>query len=65
MAGGPFIPLVYQPHQVLYFSQRGLWTYEDELTLSGSPLAPAYHAGWVCQLPKAINEFFLGVQTRL
>lgn len=65
IGGGPLVPLVYQPHQVLYFSLRGLWTYEDEMTLSGAPLAPAYHVGWVCQLPKAINEFFLGIQTRL
>jgi hypothetical protein len=63
--GGPLVPLVYQPHQLLYFSLRGLWTNEDEMTLSGSALAPAVHTGWVCQLPKPINEFFLGIQTRL
>ncbi len=65
IGGGPLIPLVYAPHQLLYFSLRGLWTLEDEMTLSGAPLAPAVHTGWVCQLPKAINQFFLGIQTRL
>ena len=57
--------MVYQPHQLLYFSLRGLWTNEDEMTLSGALLAPAVHTGFVCQLPKVVNQFFLGVHTRL
>ncbi len=61
----PLVPLVYAPCQLLYFSLRGLWTLEDELTLSGSPLAPAMSTGVVSQLPKAVNEFFLGVQHTL
>ena len=65
MAGGPFIPLVYEASDLLYFSLRGLWTIEDELTLSGSPLAPAMPTGVVSQVPKNVNEFFLGVQTTL
>jgi hypothetical protein len=63
--GGPLEPLVYTCPQPLYFSLRGLWTLENEPLLSGSPLGPAVLAGWTCQLPKAINEFFLGIQTRL
>jgi len=63
--GGPLVGLTYQPCQLLYFSLRGLWTLEDELALSGSPLAPALSTGVVCQLPKPVNEFFLGVQTTL
>lgn len=62
---GPLVPLVYTAQQPLYFSLRGLWTNEDELTLSGSPLAPALLTGFVCQVPKPINEFYLGVHTRL
>ena len=31
---GPLVPLVYTAHQLLYFSLRGLWTNEDEMTLS-------------------------------
>jgi len=63
--GGPLVPLVYAPCQLLYFSLRGLWTLEDELTLSGSPLAPAMSTGVVAQLPKSVNEFFLGIQHTL
>lgn len=62
---GPLVPLVYTASDLLYFSLRGLWTLEDELTLSGSPLAPAMPTGVVAQVPKAVNEFFLGVQTTL
>jgi hypothetical protein len=63
--GGALVPLVYGPSDLLYFSLRGLWTKEDELTLSGSPLAPALPSGVVAQVPKAVNEFFLGIQTTL
>jgi hypothetical protein len=62
---GPLVPLVYQPRDILYFSLRGLWTKEDELTLSGSPLAPAFFGGFVAQRPKPNNQFFLGIQTSL
>ncbi len=65
IGGGPLVPLIYTAQQTLYFSLRGLWTYEDELVLSGSPLQPARLTGVVCQVPKIINEFFLGLQTRL
>ena len=65
IGGGPLVPLVYTVPQALYFSLRGLWTYEDELTLSGSALAPAVNVGWTCQTPKPSNQFFLGIQTRL
>jgi hypothetical protein len=62
---GPLVPLVYTAHQPLFFSLRGLWTNENELTLSGSPFAPAVFTGFVAQVPKAINEFYLGIETRL
>ena len=65
LAGGPFVPLVYGASDLLFFSLRGLWTIEDELTLSGSPLAPAASSGVVAQVPKNVNEFFLGIQTTL
>lgn len=63
--GGPLVPLVYTPNARLYFSSRGYWTLEDELTLSGSPYAPAHPAGVVAQTPKPVNEFFLGIQSTL
>ena len=63
--GGPLVPLVYGANDLLFFSLRGLWTNEDELSLSASPLAPAPSSGVVAQVPKAVNEFFLGLQTTL
>lgn len=65
IGGGPLVPLVYTPNQPLFFSLRGLWTNEDELTLSASPLAPAFFTGFVAQVPKASNKFYLGIQTSL
>ncbi len=62
---GPLVPIVYNPHDILYFSLRGLWTNEDELTLSADPLAPAFFTGFVAQIPKKTNQFFLGIQTSL
>ncbi len=62
---GPLVPLVYAPKDPLYFSLRGLWTKEDELTLSGSPLAPAFFTGFTIQPPAPVNQFFLGIQASL
>lgn len=62
---GPLVPLVYQPNEVLYLSLRGYWTNEDELTISGSPLAPAFFVGFVAQIPKLINRYWLGIQTSM
>lgn len=62
---GPLVPLVYTASEPLYFSLRGLWTNEDEMTLSGSPLAPAFFTGFVAQIPKPNNSFYLGIQTSL
>lgn len=63
--GGPLVPLSYAPNDVLYLSLRGLWTNEDELTLSGSPLAPAFFTGFVAQTPKSSNRDFMGIQTSM
>lgn len=63
IAGPPFVPLVYGPNDPLYFSLRGLWTKEDEATLSGKPYAPLDPVGIVAQLPKPSNNNFLGIQT--
>jgi len=62
---GPLVPLVYAPNDVLYLSLRGLWTKEDELTLSADPLAPAFFTGFVSQVPKTLNSFFMGIQTSM
>jgi hypothetical protein len=63
--GGPLVPLVYQVQDILYLSLRGLWTKEDEMTLSGHPLAPAFFTGFVAQIPKTSNRNFLGIQTSM
>lgn len=63
--GGPLVPIVYSPSDVLYFSLRGLWTKEDELTLSSDPLAPAFFTGFCAQKPKLSNSFNLGIQTSI
>jgi hypothetical protein len=63
--GGPLVPLVYQIQDILYLSLRGLWTKEDEMTLSGHPLAPAFFTGFVAQIPKVSNRNFLGIQTSM
>lgn len=60
---GPLVPLVYTPNQILYLSLRGYWTNEDEATLSGAAWAPNFFAGFVSQVPKANNNYYLGVQT--
>lgn len=62
---GPLIPLTYGVNDRVYFSLRGLWTIEDEMTISGHPLAPAFPAGFVCQVPKSINNLYVGIQTAI
>lgn len=63
--GGPLVPIVYTANQPLYFSLRGLWTNEDELTLESDPQAPSFFTGFVAQIPKATNNYYLGIQTSL
>lgn len=62
---GPLVPLVYTPNQILYFSLRGYWTNEDEASIVGAPYAPDFFTGFVAQVPKAQNNYFLGIQTSL
>lgn len=62
---GPLVAITYTANQPLYFSGRGLWTNEDELTLAGDPQAPAFFTGFVAQVPKATNNYYLGIQTSL
>jgi hypothetical protein len=65
IAGGPYVPLIYGVNDILYLSKRGLWTKENELTLSSDPRAPAFFTGFVAQIPKSINSNFLGIQTSM
>jgi len=62
---GPLVAIVYAINEPLYFSLRGYWTNEDEATLSGAAWAPNFFSGFVAQLPKANNDYRLGIQTSL
>lgn len=63
--GGPLVPISYSVNQPLYFSLRGLWTNEDELTIISDPQAPSVQTGYVVQPPKVTNLNFLSIQTTL
>ncbi len=65
IGGGALVPIVYQANDVLRLSLRGLWTKEDELTLSGNPLGPSPLVGYVAQIPKALNKEYLGIQVSM
>jgi hypothetical protein len=67
LAGGPLVPLIYNPNDPLFFSLRGLFTNEDEISqqVPPNPLAPAFFVGFVSQIPKALNNYWLGVQTSM
>ena len=63
---GPLVEIAYQPGQKLFWSLRGLWTIEDEWTLSGDPRAPNNDpVGFVAQIPSSIINDYLTIQTTL
>lgn len=62
---GPLMPINYTPGDALRFSLRGLFTKEDEWSLSGDPRAPnKLFVGRVAQ-PNTLNPAYLSVQTAL
>lgn len=62
----PLVPIVYQVGQRLVFSSRGLWTNEDEWTLSGDPRAPnTFYTAYVAQVPRALNNYYLVLETSI
>lgn len=64
--GGPLVPIPYQARTRLVLSLRGLWTPEDEWTLSGDPRgANGYFLGNVVQAPSVKNKQYLVVQTSI
>lgn len=66
IAGPPFVPIVYNPSDRLRFSLRGLWTNEDEWTLSGDPRAPnRFFVGYVIEPPATYNNNYLMFQTTM
>ncbi len=63
---GPLVPLTYNPSDRLRFSLRGLWTKEDEFTLSGDPRAPnLLYTGFVAQVPSASTGGYMTIQTSI
>lgn len=66
IGGGALVALVYAPNDKLRFSLRGLWTNEDEWTISADPRGTNdFIVGTVVQIPKASNNNFLTIQTML
>lgn len=62
----PNVALTYQENDLVYFSLRGLFTKEDEWTLSGDPRAPNSNAvGLVVQAPSVATNGYLTLQIRL
>lgn len=63
---GPLVSNAYVVGERLRFSLRGLWTREDEWTLSGDPRAPnEFFIGSVVQTPSIDNNFYLTVQASI
>jgi hypothetical protein len=64
--GPPLVPNVYTVGTRLRFSLRGLFTPQDEWSISGDPRAPNnFLVGSIIQTPSSSNNNFLMVQTAL
>jgi len=63
---GPLVSISYVPSDRLVFSLRGLWTKEDEWSLSGDPRAPNdYYIGFVAQKPVHERNDYLTIQVSI
>lgn len=63
---GPLVPLVYQRSDRLRFSLRGLWTNEDEWSLSGDPRGEnTLFTGFVAQTPTTSTGGYMTIQTSI
>jgi hypothetical protein len=66
IGGGPLVPIAYNESDRLLFSLLGLWTTEDEWTLSGDPRAPnSYYIGFVSQAPSPLTSGYMTIQTSI
>jgi hypothetical protein len=62
----PLVPNVYTVGERLRFSLRGLWTPQDEWTISGDPRgANNFLVGSIMQTPNSTNNNYLMVQTAI
>ena len=63
---GPLVPIVYTASDRLVFSNRGFWTNQDEMTLSGDPRAPNnYYIGFVIQPPTPALSGYMTIQVSI
>jgi len=66
LAGGPLVEITYQEQDDVVFSLRGLFTNEDEWTLSGDPRAPNENVvGVVVKPPSALTDNYITLQVRI
>jgi len=65
IGGGVLVPITYEVGTRLVFSLRGLWTNEDEWTLSGLPVENTYFLAYIVQAPRASNNYNLVLQTAI
>jgi hypothetical protein len=64
--GPPNVPIVYHASDRLLFSNRGLWTNEDEWTLSLDPRRPnSYYIGFLAQRPTPQNSMYMTIEVSL
>lgn len=63
--GGPLVPITYQVGERLLFSNRGLFTNEDEWTLSGDPRGSnGFYIGCVVQTAGVVPDY-ITIQTSI
>ena len=64
--GGPLVEIDYHAPDRILFSLRGLFTSEDEWTLSNDLRKPnTYYIAFVSQAPNAANGYFMTLQTSI
>jgi hypothetical protein len=66
MGGGPLVPITYTVGERLVFSNRGLFTNQDEWSLSGDPRAPnMYYIANVIAAPSLESNWHITLQTSI
>ena len=61
--GPPNVPIVYHVGERLVFSNRGLYTNENEWAKVHDPRGDnTYYSGYLIQVPRAENDYYLVVQ---
>ena len=63
---GPLVENTWTPGASVWFSQRGLFTSQDEWTIDGDPRAPNnYTVGSIVQPPRPNNNNYVMIQTAM